>query len=670
MQTSAEGEGVTDETANATISSTMFLWRKQPAPTIVAILVGRRCRDITGQLDLGKCGHCPVNGGGFGDIYQGALLGGEKIAIKCARLFVQQDDIDGRKGLKRTARELDVWSHFEHENVLKLLGLALFRDKMAMISPWMDQGTLLQYLKRNPVVDRCQLCIDISEGVAYLHQNDTIHGDIKSANVLISAEGVAKLTDFGCTKLNTNTLCFTATTSGQSLSTRWAAPEILHGGPRSKEADVYALGMTLLEVITGVMPFSDKADIAVQVAVLMLRQMPERPKEFPSFSPNEANELWAIVVDSCAHDPSDRPGSITIRDRAGLNSTSQDKKRSERPSPEGMTSDSVLNTTVNEHGRPQTLSVPPDGTDEGEDGYGEYSGDDDHEEYMDVDDEEDEPQCMSEASCILLYAHNPSFITALTGDLWSYQRDRSVALTSNDQRERRYASPPFDYPCLPPPNYRPPGEANPPVPYLGQLPPLQVNPSPYHHSKPPRNLPSPGYPRIPPSNYRPPGEANPPAPYPGQLPPLQVNPSPYHHSEPPRNPPSPGYPRMPPSNYPPGEAAVSINRPRQQQQQQQWYPAEGMSTEPAQVPYISSVMSPYAHPHVPSRVMPPLSELDRRVLPTVEESSTPGPKPHVCDQCGAAFSRAHDLKRHVETHKVSSMFLLLARTEANERRTT
>jgi hypothetical protein len=73
-----------------------------------------------------------------------------------------------------------------------------------------------------------------------------------------------------------------------------------------------------------------------------------------------------------------------------------------------------------------------------------------------------------------------------------------------------------------------------------------------------------------------------------------------------------------------------------------------------QVPYISSTMSPYPHPppgNVPSRYMPPLSELDRRTLPTVEEVQ-PRPKPHVCEQCGSAFSRAHDLKRHIETHKV------------------
>ncbi|QRV98009.1 C2H2 zinc finger [Ceratobasidium sp. AG-Ba] len=174
--------------------------------------------------------------------------------------------------------------------------------------------------------------------------------------------------------------------------------------------------------------------------------------------------------------------------------------------------------------------------------------------------------------------------------------------------------------------------------YSAQLPPLQVNPATYHQSEPPRNLPS---------------SSLPPAPHPrtgadrhraqsvaltsiGQRE-QRAYPS--------------GYARLP-STYPP-EATVPISRSRQQQQQQQWvqYPDQ---MEPPQVPYISSVMSPYAQPHphsVPSRVMPPLSELDRRTHPVAEETSQPRPKPHACDQCGAAFSRAHDLKRHIETHK-------------------
>ncbi|KAG8723134.1 hypothetical protein FRC09_004589 [Ceratobasidium sp. 395] len=371
-----EAEGVVDEAVNTTISSTMS------APAIIEILTRRGCRDLTGQLDLGRCDDRPVAGGGFGDIYRGVLLSGEEVAIKCARLYLQWDDIGGRKVLKRAARELDTWSHFEHENVHKLSGLAQFRGQMAMISPWMDQGTLLQHLKRSPAADRCQICIDISEGVAYLHRNDMIHGDIKGANVLISGEGVAKLTDFGCTKLKSSTLCYTTTTGGLEFSMRWAAPERLSGVISSKEVDVYALGMTLLEAVTGAVPFSDKDEVAVCVAVAVQRQLPERPKVFPSFSPDGANQLWGIVVDSCAYDSSDRPDCLAIRDRL------QDiKKNLRQPSPDDMIIDSDLN--ADEYGRLWALRPS---SDEIDDEYDEYGGDSDYDEYEGVDGDEEEMQ--------------------------------------------------------------------------------------------------------------------------------------------------------------------------------------------------------------------------------------------------------------------------------------
>ncbi|KAG8715475.1 hypothetical protein FRC09_016590 [Ceratobasidium sp. 395] len=144
---------------------------------------------------------------------------------------------------------------------------------MAMISPWMENGDLLGYIRRNPAVSRFKLMIEISAGVAYLHKFGAIHGDIKSVrednelvegNILISREGVAKLADFGCTQLKKNTLHFTTTTGTPGYSLRWAAPEVLSGDQiRSKEADIYALGMTLLEVVTGHPPFYNKPDMAV-----------------------------------------------------------------------------------------------------------------------------------------------------------------------------------------------------------------------------------------------------------------------------------------------------------------------------------------------------------------------------------------------------------------------
>ncbi|QRV89038.1 actin-like ATPase domain protein [Ceratobasidium sp. AG-Ba] len=242
---------------------------KMSASVVAKLLVEHGCPDITDELELKECGVAPVSGGGFGDIFRGALGTGKKVAIKCPRLYLLQDDDESRKTLKRAARELYTWSRLKHPNILELVGLAQFQHYVAMISPWMGNGTLLEYIKRNPTVDRRQIALGISEGVAYLHQHDAIHGDLKGANVLISGEEVAKLTDFGCTQLRKGTLCFTTTTSGSKFSTRWAAPEILDGSiERSKEADVYALGMTLLELVTGLVPFSETTTEAAVITTV------------------------------------------------------------------------------------------------------------------------------------------------------------------------------------------------------------------------------------------------------------------------------------------------------------------------------------------------------------------------------------------------------------------
>ncbi|KAG9122748.1 hypothetical protein FRC07_000739, partial [Ceratobasidium sp. 392] len=229
--------------------------RNMPASEIVTILIKHKCPDATSQLKLDRCGRDPVSGGGSGDIFRGELIGGEQVAIKCLRLYLQQNEPDSlNKVLKDAARELYAWSRLEHKNVLKLFGLAQFQNRLAMVSPWMDKGTLLQYIKHNPATNRYELCVDISEGVAYLHENGV------SVNL-------------------------------------FKAPEVLSGcpGTPSKEADVYALGM---EVVTGTVPFSNyKNDATVCNAVTVKREIPNRPNEFPSFSSDEANQLWKILFE-------------------------------------------------------------------------------------------------------------------------------------------------------------------------------------------------------------------------------------------------------------------------------------------------------------------------------------------------------------------------------------
>ncbi|KAF8593673.1 kinase-like protein, partial [Ceratobasidium sp. AG-I] len=125
-------------------------------------------------------------------------------------------------------RELYMWSKCSHMNVVKLLGVAQFRDQIAMVSPWMENGTLPQYLNDNPSASRNKLCRHVAMGVEYLHRISMVHGDLKGANVLISELGQAKLTDFGSSTLRNHTVDFSGASHGSDFSTRWAVSQSQH----------------------------------------------------------------------------------------------------------------------------------------------------------------------------------------------------------------------------------------------------------------------------------------------------------------------------------------------------------------------------------------------------------------------------------------------------------
>ncbi|KAF8600424.1 kinase-like protein [Ceratobasidium sp. AG-I] len=282
------------------------------AQEIIAILGRHGCLDVTGDIDLAQCSSRPVAGGGFGDIYRGSLKGGSQVAMKCPRLYLTAND-DNRNVLKAAAREIYTWSKCKHAHVLELIGLASFRGHVAMVSSWMAHKSLSNYLTQQPDVDRCELCTQITSGLAYLHGINVVHGDVKGANVVVSANGVAKLTDFGNTILKTYTLRFTGTNDACSFSLRWTAPEILGGTTaHTRQSDVYALGMTILEVISGEAPFQGKPDPVVYGAVLFRKEIPDRPEGAIPVWSRSGDFLWQLLTLCWAYNPKTRPGALHV----------------------------------------------------------------------------------------------------------------------------------------------------------------------------------------------------------------------------------------------------------------------------------------------------------------------------------------------------------------------
>ncbi|CAE6492338.1 unnamed protein product [Rhizoctonia solani] len=227
------------------LSGPQIISRQMSTHQMFEHLTGAGCVDLSPQMDSKQETAMIMSGGGFGDIWMGRLHNGGKVAIKAWRTNTLGEC--SYKTIKRAARELFFWSRMEHPNIHQLQGVIMFRDQyLGMVSEWMDNGNLHEYLREYPTADRHQLCLHIASGLDYMHGRSTIHGDLKAANVLVSSAGVAKISDFDFSIMSeVDNLVFTESSNSRAGSVRWAAPEILFSETpkRTKQSDVYALGM-------------------------------------------------------------------------------------------------------------------------------------------------------------------------------------------------------------------------------------------------------------------------------------------------------------------------------------------------------------------------------------------------------------------------------------------
>ncbi|KAG8717391.1 hypothetical protein FRC09_014351 [Ceratobasidium sp. 395] len=212
---------------------------------VIKCLVGHGCQDITGDLDLGSASSEPIAWGGGGKIYFAKLRSGTEVAIKCLLNLGHVDSSEkSSKLLKRTAREIYTWSKCDHPGVVRMRGIALFRGQVAMVSEWMQNGSLRSFMRRRSSFDCIQLCVQLAETLEYLHARKIAHGDIKPDNVLMSNNHAPLFTDFGNAFLMYEaSLQFSSTTFGTTA--RYAAPEVLSevSNEPSIESDIYSFGM-------------------------------------------------------------------------------------------------------------------------------------------------------------------------------------------------------------------------------------------------------------------------------------------------------------------------------------------------------------------------------------------------------------------------------------------
>ncbi|KAL0563243.1 hypothetical protein V5O48_018831, partial [Marasmius crinis-equi] len=267
--------------------------------------------------NLTKDGSRPVSGGGFADIWKGHLGDTRDVCLKVLRVFA--DDMNWTRLMKESSNEILLWRQLQHPNILEFLGISttLFDHTVTIVSPWMSNGTVMTFgQKQHATFDRkMKLIRGIVNGIAYLHEHNPpiIHGDIKGMNILVKDDEEPCIADFGLCSIQKETVFQTTSRAHERGSLPWLAPELLNPDDvpnvNNRSRDIYALGCTIAEILSGSPPFSDKANPAqIILAVLLKGERPKRPVECPDW-------LW-LLMESCWHaDATKRPEVAEVYSR-------------------------------------------------------------------------------------------------------------------------------------------------------------------------------------------------------------------------------------------------------------------------------------------------------------------------------------------------------------------
>ncbi|BBG98309.1 Protein kinase superfamily protein [Prunus dulcis] len=214
--------------------------------------------------------------GTFGHVYVGFNSeSGEMCAMKEVTLF--SDDAKSKESAKQLMQEITLLSRLRHPNIVQYYGSESVGDRLYIYLEYVSGGSIYKLLQEYGQFGELAIrsyTQQILSGLAYLHAKNTVHRDIKGANILVDPNGRVKLADFGMAKHITGQSCPLSFKG----SPYWMAPEVIKNSSGCNLAvDIWSLGCTVLEMATTKPPWSQYEGVAAMFKIGNSRELPAIP---------------------------------------------------------------------------------------------------------------------------------------------------------------------------------------------------------------------------------------------------------------------------------------------------------------------------------------------------------------------------------------------------------
>ncbi|XP_042440478.1 serine/threonine-protein kinase STY17-like [Zingiber officinale] len=213
--------------------------------------IDKRCLKMGKKIACGSCG----------DLYRATYLG-QDVAVK----ILKAEKLNEAMALEFN-QEVEILRKVHHNNVVSFIGACTMPNEFCIVTEYMTGGNLYDYLHKDHMTlelpQLLKFAIDICKGMDYLHENNIIHRDLKTANLLMDANNVVKVADFGVARFQNEEGIMTAETG----TYRWMAPEVINHQLYDHKADVFSFAIVLWELATSRVPYEKMSPLQAALGV-------------------------------------------------------------------------------------------------------------------------------------------------------------------------------------------------------------------------------------------------------------------------------------------------------------------------------------------------------------------------------------------------------------------